>query len=138
MSSSSSSEESSVEIPEVPYLDKVEFPYKEPRTIEDYTKFFDSLFNTNFFDEEQQIMKAYCSVLETSPPEALQSISRDERMEIFLYACIARADVSIKQLIDLYAPIESKNFFPVDSYYSLGFSVAKKQTFCRTSSSGFL
>ena len=107
---SSLSEGSSLEVPAVPYAEDIQFPFKEPLTEKDYLEFFSSLFTVNLCEAEQQIIKAFCSVLEKAPPEARESICKDDRIEAFLYCCIARADVGISDLLAIYAPCGSQTF----------------------------
>lgn len=107
---SSFSESSSLDIPAVPYLEDIQYPNKEPSSESEYLVFFNSLFTVNLCESDQQMIKAYCAVLEKAPISVREQIKNDERIEAFLHCCIARADVEINDLIEIYAPCGSEAF----------------------------
>jgi hypothetical protein len=106
----SSSEDSSLDVPKVPYIEKIVYPNKEPINEAEYVNFFDSLFTVNFYEKDQQVLKAYTSVLEKAPEDARKEISLDPKLESFLHSCISRADVGISNILEIYAPITSTLF----------------------------
>ena len=106
-----SSEESSLEIPEVPSGENIQFPHREPKREEDYPRFFESLYTVKLSETDQQELKAYCSILENAPSSVIEWIKNDSRIESFIYCCVARADVGIKELFEIYAPVDSEMFY---------------------------
>jgi hypothetical protein len=107
------SSDSSVEVPEIPsHSDNrsVEFPHKEPYGESEFINFFASLFNIKLESVDQQELKAFCSVLAKAPEVIKTEIAEDPRMEFFVFCCIARADVTIAELLDVYAPVQTAQF----------------------------
>mmetsp|Transcript_17236 Transcript_17236/g.17160 ORF Transcript_17236/g.17160 Transcript_17236/m.17160 type:complete len:139 (+) Transcript_17236:20-436(+) len=83
-----------------------DFPYREPRSTEEFPLFFEGMLKSNFYDVDSQTFKAYAKVIEEAT-----NLDNIDGMENFLYCCVARADIEIKGLFEKYAAAGSRIFF---------------------------